>query len=181
MSEISQRHGGGGSHAVKTPPTSAPLTWWSTLARKRFLSDCRFHLASLRLSQQGTTLSTDSHSLSSTRGAAQHHAGQRWPKRCRRNLRRTSSWQSSCTASKAEQTRPSGSEYSINLGQWLTSTDCTRYSFAAFPNRLQNTMLARGIGFEPVVYPPYDTRGELTVAGQFPLARSCRFHQGEER
>lgn len=41
-----------------------------------------------------------------------------------------------------------------------------RYSFAAFPNRLQNTMMARGIGFEPVVYPPYDTRGELIVAGQ---------------
>ncbi|GAA5954406.1 hypothetical protein JCM8115_004578 [Rhodotorula mucilaginosa] len=37
-------------------------------------------------------------------------------------------------------------------------------TFAAFPNRLQNTMMARGIGFEPVVYPPYDTRGELIVA-----------------
>ena len=46
-----------------------------------------------------------------------------------------------------------------------------RYSFAAFPNRLQNTMMARGIGFEPVVYPPYDTRGELIVAGQSLLSQ----------
>ncbi|GAA5865777.1 hypothetical protein JCM3774_003088 [Rhodotorula dairenensis] len=37
-------------------------------------------------------------------------------------------------------------------------------TFAAFPNRLQNTLTARGIAFEPVVYPPYDTRGELIVA-----------------
>ncbi|POY76015.1 A/B superfamily hydrolase [Rhodotorula taiwanensis] len=37
-------------------------------------------------------------------------------------------------------------------------------TFAAFPTRLQNTLTARGIAFEPVVYPPYDTRGELIVA-----------------
>lgn len=50
----------------------------------------------------------------------------------------------------------------------------TLYSFAAFPNRLQNTLTARGIAFEPVVYPPYDTRGELIVAGESPGQRVPR-------
>lgn len=55
---------------------------------------------------------------------------------------------------------------SCKVGSLTHINGDARYSFAAFPNRLQNTMMARGIGFEPVVYPPYDTRGELIVAGQ---------------
>ncbi|GAA5885174.1 hypothetical protein JCM6882_007261 [Rhodosporidiobolus microsporus] len=37
-------------------------------------------------------------------------------------------------------------------------------TFAQFPERLQALLRASGIELEPVVYPPYDTRGELVTA-----------------
>ncbi|GAA5829159.1 hypothetical protein JCM11251_004145 [Rhodosporidiobolus azoricus] len=37
-------------------------------------------------------------------------------------------------------------------------------TFAQFPDRLRALLLAAGVEFEPVVYPAYDTRGELVVA-----------------
>ena len=45
-------------------------------------------------------------------------------------------------------------------------TPPARYSFADFPQRIRAILDPSGIGFEPVVYPPFDTRGELRVAGE---------------
>lgn len=46
--------------------------------------------------------------------------------------------------------------------------------FAEFPQRIQAILAPCGIEFEPVVYPAFDTRGELRVAGKSLIPVSTR-------
>ncbi|GAA5868229.1 hypothetical protein JCM8547_002284 [Rhodosporidiobolus lusitaniae] len=50
------------------------------------------------------------------------------------------------------------------LGVFLHGFKGGADTFAHFPERLQVLLKAGGVEFEPVVYPPYDTRGELVMA-----------------
>jgi hypothetical protein len=51
------------------------------------------------------------------------------------------------------------------LGVFLHGFKGGADTFASFPERLQVLLDASSILFEPVVYPAYDTRGELVTAG----------------
>lgn len=96
------------------------------------------------------------------------HQSRRW------TSRENSYSASFCTVSRAAQIRAFAT---LLIAKSRLPLNCWRRdSFLTFPDRLVNILSPCGIALEPVVYPPYDTRGELVTAGARPARTKHRHH-----